>query len=139
MAAAAKIGPLGEELVARFLVKKGYTVLDRNFWKPWGELDLVAKKKGKLHFVEVKTFSSRVSDETISRETPEKLANSKDKMRPEDNVTPEKIRRLGRIIQTYLHTKGVSDETKWEFAVATVLLDIETRRAKISLLENIIL
>ena len=59
-----KVGALGEELVVQFLVKRGYKILDRNYRRPWGELDVVAERKGKIHFVEVKALSRNVSDET---------------------------------------------------------------------------
>lgn len=148
-----KTGALGEELVVMFLMKRGYQILHRNFWKPWGELDVVAQKDGVVHFVEVKSLSSHfnVSDETISRE---KVVNAKkedvllevsrsvylkDRLRPEDNVNAHKIKRLGRIIQTYLLAEHVSSETKWQFDLATVLLDKEKKKAKINLIEDLIL
>lgn len=127
-----KIGPLGEELVARFLVKRGYKIIGRNFRRPWGELDVIAEKKGKIHFVEVKTVSCESADGHVTHET------SKDRYRAEDNVHPQKIKRLSRIIQTYL-SAYVSDETPWQFDVATVLLDQTDKRAKIELLEDIVL
>ena len=55
-----KVGALGEELVVQFLVKRGYKILDRNYRRPWGELDVVAERKGKIHFVEVKALSRNV-------------------------------------------------------------------------------
>lgn len=145
-----KVGSLGEELSVRFLVKRGYDILDRNYRKPWGELDIVAKRKGKIHFVEVKSVSARegdVSDETISHETSSrgkvlayiKLKHPKDRYRPEDNVHSSKIKRLRRIIQTYLSSKHVSDETDWQFDVATVYIDDSKKRAKINFMEDLVL
>ncbi|HBV01277.1 MAG TPA: hypothetical protein DEF00_02685 [Candidatus Taylorbacteria bacterium] len=145
-----KVGSLGEELVVRFLVRKGYKILDRNFRRPWGELDIVATRKERIHFVEVKSVSDMkgdVSDETISRETsPREKALSyirrkrpKDRYRPENNVHANKIKRLSRIIQTYLSGKHVSDETTWQFDVATVYVNEGQKKAKINLMEEIIL
>ena len=48
-------GAQGESLAAQFLKKHKLTVLDRNFRTLWGELDLIAKEKDTLVFVEVKT------------------------------------------------------------------------------------
>lgn len=149
-----KIGTLGEDLVARFLMKRGYEILDRNYRRPWGELDIVARKKNKIHFVEVKTMSQKiVSDETtktvsknsVSSETTEREATlayvrskiKKDRFRPEDHVNRNKVLRLSRIIQTYLMSKHVSSETLWQFDVATVLIDVETKKARIELLEEL--
>ncbi|PIQ68988.1 MAG: hypothetical protein COV91_01170 [Candidatus Taylorbacteria bacterium CG11_big_fil_rev_8_21_14_0_20_46_11] len=67
-----KIGSLGEKIAEKFLVKRGYRILHRNYSRPWGELDIVAKKKGTVHFVEVKTVSDNstcVSDETSGVDT----------------------------------------------------------------------
>ena len=50
------IGAMGEEAAARYLVRKGYVIRDRNFRLRVGELDIVAiDKDGCTVFVEVKT------------------------------------------------------------------------------------
>ncbi len=49
---------IGENAAAEFLKKKGYVILERNFRKGYGEIDIIAVKKGTLVFVEVKTRSS---------------------------------------------------------------------------------
>ena len=83
----------------------------------------------------------RVSDETPREKSLRYIGSKvkKDRFRPEDSVGPHKIKRLGRIIQTYLMGKHVSDETLWQFDVATVLIDKETKRAKIEFLEELTL
>lgn len=155
-----RIGALGEELAVKFLMKRGYKILDRNYRRPWGELDIVAERRGKIHFVEVKALVQKISDETVSgsksilRATQVSVSDEtkgeqalryirsrvrKDRFRPEENVNSNKIKRLSRIIQTYLIWKHVSDETSWQFDVATVLIDEETQKAKVDFLENIIL
>jgi len=76
-----KIGNLGEDIACRFLVKHGYSVLERNYWKKWGEIDIIAKKSKRLYFIEVKSVScENIAD--VSRET--------DTYRPEENVHPKK-------------------------------------------------
>ena len=50
-----KYGAYGEEVAAAFLVKKGYTVIARNFTVRGGELDIVATCGDILCFIEVKT------------------------------------------------------------------------------------
>jgi len=126
-----KIGSLGEEIATMFLVKNGYRILERNFRRSWGELDIVAEKSGILHFVEVKS----VSDETIF----DNLSTSsiKDYFRPEDNVTHDKLLRLGRIIKTYLHSGNVSSETPWEFDVVTVKIEGTSKKAKINFIGDL--
>lgn len=51
------IGKRGERIAARYLKKKGYRILGRNLHFGKNELDLVAKNKDFLAFVEVKTRS----------------------------------------------------------------------------------
>ena len=52
-----KIGEIGENIACKFLVKQGFSILDRNYTKKWGELDIVARKYDKLYFIEVKSVS----------------------------------------------------------------------------------
>lgn len=49
---------LGEKLAADFLLKNGYKILEKNFRKGWGEIDIVAVDGDTLVFVEVKTKTS---------------------------------------------------------------------------------
>lgn len=51
-------GILGEEVVASFLIREGYTVLARNFRIRIGEADIIARKGEQLFFIEVKHWSS---------------------------------------------------------------------------------
>ena len=53
-----KLGKWGETLAAKYLVKKGYIILDRNAYTRYGELDLVALHEDVIVFVEVKTRTS---------------------------------------------------------------------------------
>jgi putative endonuclease len=48
-------GKLGELLAQEYLIHQGYQILTTNFHSPYGEIDIVAEKYGKIHFVEVKT------------------------------------------------------------------------------------
>ena len=121
-----ELGALGERVVEKFLTKRGFIILDRNYRRPWGELDIVAKDKGILHFVEVKSVSG------FSQ-------GSKDGYRPEDNLHRDKIARLKRIIQTYLMDKRVSDETIWRFDLATVFIDGVKRSARVKFIKDIVL
>jgi len=53
-------GILGEEAAVKFLKEKKYQILERNYRNRLGEIDIVAKDKGVICFVEVKT---RLSDD----------------------------------------------------------------------------
>ncbi|HWC57715.1 MAG TPA: YraN family protein [Candidatus Paceibacterota bacterium] len=53
------IGERGENEAVRFLKKQGFSIIERNVTNKFGEIDIVAKKKGKVHLFEVKTARSR--------------------------------------------------------------------------------
>jgi len=129
-----KIGDIGEETACRFLMKRDFDIVERNHWRKWGEIDIVAKKDNKLHFIEVKTVSCENLTQNlgnVSRET--------DQYRPEDNLHYQKLERLKRVIQSYLLDNRVSHETDWQFDVITVRLDIKNKQAKVEYIEDIIL
>jgi putative endonuclease len=49
------LGQEGERLAERYLQKKGYTLVERNYRCPAGELDLIVLDRRVVVFVEVKT------------------------------------------------------------------------------------
>ena len=132
-----KIGRLGEDIAAKFLESKGFTVIACNYLKKYGEIDIIAKKGGILHFVEVKT----VSHENFSSflPNPMSVSHETDDYRAEDNLHPQKLKRLARTIQVYLLENSDQKEVEWQFHAVTVRIDQETRRARVKFLENIIL
>ncbi|OHA93694.1 MAG: hypothetical protein A3H52_00935 [Candidatus Zambryskibacteria bacterium RIFCSPLOWO2_02_FULL_39_26] len=138
-----KIGQIGEDFACQYLKNSGYTITDRNYLKKWGELDIVARKGKKLHFVEVKSVSRETSNNVI-RETPttEQVSlrdNQNDSYRPEDNMHPWKLKRLARTIQSYLLDKDVPDDIDWQFDLVTVYLDKHKGLSRIFLMEDIVL
>lgn len=54
-----ELGILGENLAATYLRAHQYTILFRNWRHSFHEIDLIAMKAGKLHFVEVKLRTSK--------------------------------------------------------------------------------
>lgn len=50
-----KLGRQGEEMAAKYLKRQGMKIVERNFRSPVGEIDLIARDKKILAFVEVKT------------------------------------------------------------------------------------
>jgi len=156
-----QIGNLGEGIACNFLIKKDFLITARNYWKKWGEIDIVAEKGGATHFIEVKTVSI-ASKNCLLRSEPSRRgsttgvscenlesggdqathgdnANNFGSYRAEDNVHPWKLKRLARTIQSYLLEKNFSDYRKWQFDVITVRLNLADKRAKIKHLEDIIL
>ena len=50
-----QIGVIGEKAAADFIVKNGFKILVTNYRKPYGEIDIIAKKDRTIRFIEVKT------------------------------------------------------------------------------------
>ena len=48
------IGKKGEDIAVVFLKKKGWKILERNYRKQYGEIDIIARKQNLLIFIEVK-------------------------------------------------------------------------------------
>lgn len=53
-----RTGQVGEDLACSYLTSKGYTLINTNYRCVFGEIDIIAKHEGKIHFVEVKTRHS---------------------------------------------------------------------------------
>jgi putative endonuclease len=125
-----RIGRIGEDTACRFLVKRGFEIIEQNYRRKWGEIDVVARKGGLVHFVEVKTVTRNHLRE-VTRES------GSDGYRPEENVHPWKLKRLHRAIQTYLADRNLED-ADWQLDVVVVYLDLVHREAKVELIENVI-
>lgn len=48
------VGNEGEDLIANYLEKQGFTIEERNYRKRGGEIDIIARNKDLIVFVEVK-------------------------------------------------------------------------------------
>ena len=133
------IGEIGEDIAVKHLVKHFFEILDRNYRKKWGEIDIVAKKDDILHFIEVKTVNVSPRQEFFKIPDGVSHETKNESYQPEENVHLWKRQRLARAIKTYLLENKVPDEIEWQVDIMAIFLDFKTRRAKIRLTENIIL
>ena len=108
-----KIGRLGEKLAARYLKKNGYRILHRNKHFGRNELDIVAKSKTHIAFVEVKSRSFESESDALER--------------PALAVNAEKRKRTVEAAFAYL--KDQSSSLAPRFDVVEVYLD-RSRRYK---------
>lgn len=135
-----KIGRLGEDIAQKYLKNKGFSIIGQNYLKKYGEIDIIAQKGKIIHFIEVKSVSHENFPQNVSLRPRREFANSvTDNYRPEDNIHPQKLKRLARTIQAYLLEKFLKGEPEWIFDVITVRLEMKTRQARVKFLENIIL
>jgi putative endonuclease len=121
-----QIGNLGEDIACTWLKKQGYLIVERNYLKKWGEIDIVAAKDKIVHFIEVKSVFVQES-------------NRKGERRPEENVHELKVRRLKRVIQSYLLERKLGLAAEFKFHILTVHMNSVTHRARVNFLENIVL
>lgn len=98
-----ELGKKGEELAMRFLKKKGYRILQRNYVCKLGEMDIIAKEKDTLAFIEVKTRTSTTFG-------PPQLA-----------VNPAKQMQLSKVALNFLKEKRLED-LKARFDVIAILI-----------------
>ncbi len=131
-------GNIGEDIACRYLEKRGFVIVSRNYQKKWGELDIVAVENvaretsgicRPLHFFEVKSITGYWTG-----------------FRPEDNVHSLKTRHIRRMIQTYMCDSGVNTDgicfgldTEFYFHVLCVYINMKTRKARVKWLKNVIL
>ncbi len=124
-----QVGRLGEDIACRFLEGKGFSVIDRNYRKFIGEIDIIAKKDKILYFVEVKTVSRENSKGEES--------GTASQYRAEDNIHPQKLKRLSRAINAYLSERVGDIDCVWQCDAIIVNLSISNKKAQVKYLENI--
>jgi putative endonuclease len=84
-------GNKGEEMAAQYLVQQGYTIVERNWRYKYWEVDIIANKDKRLHFIEIKTRTSDKfgnPEESISKKKMINLRNAAEEyqyMHPEWN------------------------------------------------------
>lgn len=132
-----KLGDIGETVSCEFLRRRGFEIVDRNYLRKWGEIDIIAKKAGIFRFVEVKSVSRENIDHVAHVTLRHAQGKPRDDFRPEENVHPAKLKRLHRAIQTYMLEKNL--DCDWQLDVAIVYINLKTRQARVEIIENVII
>lgn len=91
-----ELGKKGEQLAIDYLIKKGYTIRDKNWRFQKAEVDIIAQKDDILAVVEVKTRST------------DYFGN------PQDFVNPKKIKLLVTAINEYVISKDLDVEVRFD-------------------------
>ncbi|MBT8375017.1 MAG: YraN family protein [Deltaproteobacteria bacterium] len=97
-----KFGEKSESIAASYLKKQGYKIIEQNYRTKLGEIDIIAKEKGAIAFIEVK---ARRSDQ---------FGN------PKWAVTPQKQKKISMVALQYLKTTGQSN-AKARFDVVSII------------------
>lgn len=80
-------GNVAENLACDFLQANGFEIVERNFFARFGEIDIVAKKNGILHFIEVKSGKN---------------------FHPAQNITPQKLNKILLALNRYIATNNIT-------------------------------
>ena len=97
-----KLGDWGEEVAVRYLLEKGFRILQRNFRADRGEIDIIAREDDCVVFVEVKTGSTHKYGP------------------PEDKITSAKQRQLYKIANHFIQQNPDLDT---DFRFDAVIVD----------------
>lgn len=112
------IGSWGEELAADFLRDRNYHIIAQNYQKPWGEIDLIAKKDGVITFCEVKTNSQ----------------NDAKVFSPELRVNSKKAKHILRTAKIFMGEHY--PHTEWRIDIIAIVIDKFKRQATIRHFKN---
>lgn len=107
-----KLGKEYEDIASAFLMKKGYEILEKNYWCRTGEIDIIAKDGEYLVFIEVKYRKNQA------------------KGAPIEAVDYRKIRNITKVCRHYLYTHQISEDYPCRFDVVSIMGD------DISLIQN---
>jgi len=124
-----KTGDLGETIATQYLINNNHTVLERNYRKPWAEIDIITQCNDVIHFVEVKT---------VSYETKAALVRSKNNgWQPEEQVHARKIHQIGKGAETWISERSYTGN--WQIDVIAVKMVPQETYATVKYIENVIM
>ena len=110
-------GILGEKLAKDFLKKRGYHIKETNYRCPHGEIDIIARHKDYLVFIEVRT------------------KRSLDFGSPEQSITSAKRERL-KATAFYYQQAHDNLLPLWRIDVVAIELNQKGKPSRIELIEN---
>jgi len=140
------IGKLGEDIACEFLKNNKYKIIERNFRRPWGELDIITQNKnGVLVFVEVKTIaqSKEFENYDLAEYAPNSLWRAirrfgnmamlkkiqqkiswieSSQIQPEENLTASKLKKLQKTASAYAnnHPELFNDKGGWRIDLIAI-------------------
>lgn len=91
-----ELGEIGEQLAIDYLIRQGYTILERNWRFQKAEIDIIATKQKKIISIEVKTRSSKY------------FGN------PQDFVSSKKIKLMVFAMNEYVLMKNLEEEVRFD-------------------------
>ena len=122
-----EIGALGERIASEYVARHGMRVVDKNYTKKTGEIDLIAREGNILHFIEVKTvLTNEFFDQYAVR----------DEYDPSVNLHEAKVRKIARTGEWYVMEKKWDGE--WQVDGCLVWLRRRDGAARVQYLPQIV-
>lgn len=112
-----RLGDRGEKLAQAFLRSKGYKIIETNYRRREGEIDIIAQTGDCLVFVEVRTRRGSQFGT------------------PEESLTETKQERLEALAQEYIQSHE-NLPPQWRIDVVAIELDSKGYISRIELIEN---
>lgn len=108
-----QFGKKSESVAVNYLKKQGYRIIELNYRTKLGEIDIIAKQKGTLVFIEVKARKSNRFG------------------RPELAVTPKKQRKISMVALYYLKsTKQSNAKARFDVVAINSVNSVNSVKAK---------
>lgn len=117
-----KIGEWGEKVALEYLRSQKYRILEQNYRRPWGEIDLIAQDGETIVFVEVKANSASFGQA----------------FSPEIRVNPKKSRHILRTAQLFVNQRFAGKEKEWRVDILGITFDLSNSTAKIKHFKNVL-
>jgi len=92
-------GNIAEDKAVTFLIQEGYSVVDRNVYSRFGEIDIIVLKDEILHFIEVKSGD--------------------DYEKAIQNITPSKLSKLIKTADVYMKKKSYEGSYSFDALIVT--------------------
>jgi putative endonuclease len=112
-----ELGAKGENLAVKFLKRRGYKIVQRNYRCKLGEIDIIAERSKTLVFVEVRTKQTEEFGP------------------PQYSITAAKRGQISRVALCYIREKKLVEQS-CRFDVIAITFSSESRRPRIEHIEN---
>ena len=105
-----RLGQWGETQACGFLARQGFVIVERNYYSPVGEIDVVARKGDDYYFVEVKTRQAGDMANDLA-------------------VTLNKKLKLRKTIRRYCYERGIGEIG---MVLANLLVVVDRKQGSVS-------
>lgn len=149
-----KIGDLGEQIATKFLKNKGFQIPERNYWRKFGEIDIVALSQAQarrtsrngqnagvthvtkevVHFVEVKSVSYETK-ELLNWAVTNASAPEGESWRPEELVHQFKLNQIRKAAEGWIFEHNWQGRVQID--VITVRMVPREKYARVKYIANV--